>query len=70
MEDVTEYHHVETLNAKAEQVAFIGRAIEREGQPRTLRSFAMEAALEKAEAIIGIPAPGKEGGTKVPCFEN
>lgn len=43
---------VETINAKAEQVAFIGRAMERSGDNRSLAGFMHGAALEKARRIM------------------
>lgn len=47
----------ETVNAKAEQAAFMGRAMERAEMRCSLREFLLEAALEKAESILGQPAP-------------
>lgn len=43
---------VETINAKAEQVAYIGRAMERSGDNRSLAGFMHGAALEKARRIM------------------
>lgn len=43
---------VETINAEAEQVAFIGRAMERSGDSRSLAGFMHGAALEKAMRIM------------------
>ena len=60
MKEHKQQQHVETLNTKAEQVAFIGRAMERAELSCTLSDFLMMAAVNWAEEIIGSPAPGKE----------
>lgn len=45
--------YIETTNARAEQVAFIGRAMEREQVEGTLSEYMLAAALEKAEEVMG-----------------
>lgn len=51
---------VEQINVRAEQVAFVGRAMERENEECSLMEYFLKAALQKAEFVIGSPAPGKQ----------
>ena len=50
-----------TLNVRAEQVAFIGRAMERARIGGSVCDFVHAAALTEAEKVLGKKAPGKEG---------
>lgn len=45
--------NIETMNAKAEQVAFIGRAMERSGEACTLSEYLMAAALDQESRTTG-----------------
>jgi uncharacterized protein (DUF1778 family) len=48
--------YIEELNMRAEQLAFIGRAMEREQVEMPLSEYMLTAALEKAEEVMS----GKE----------
>lgn len=51
--------NIEMMNARAEQVAFIGRAMERSGEDCSLSEYLMAAALDKAEQVMETEAPAK-----------
>lgn len=57
---MSEKTYIETTNAKAEQVAFIGRAMERSGEECSLSEYLMTAALDKAKQVMETEATGKE----------
>lgn len=53
---MSEEKYIEELNMRAEQLAFIGRAMEREQVEMPLSEYMLTAALEKAEEVMS----GKE----------
>lgn len=61
MAENTMQRELVTLNVRAEQVAFLGRAMERANIPGSVSEFALDAALAMAEKVLGKQAPGKEG---------
>ena len=50
---MSEEKYIEKINMRAEQLAFIGRAMEREQVKGSLSEYMLTAALEKAKAVIG-----------------
>lgn len=57
---MSDREYIERLNVRAEQVAFIGRAMEREQVEGSLSDYLLLAALDKAEQVLDVPAPAEK----------